>query len=133
MGNLPRCDKWFELHSELNFQRYGRDIKGYEEYLKQPFVVKQRDFPKAELVEEFGPYFFGAGQASWLFAYAIMREASEIGLWGIEAVDIYASQKYEIQHFAQVAADRGIEVIVPDGCTLLAPRPFYGFESNKTH
>lgn len=90
-------------------------------------MVLQDAFPRDDLLERFGPYFFSQGQAPWLMAYAISQNPMEIGLWGIEALDIYDRQRFEIQHFVQVAKDLGIMVTVPDGCTLLQPRKLYGF------
>ena len=131
MGKLPRCDKWFELHHVKNFPRYETEVKGYGEALRT--AVLQADFPKDELVRRFGPFFFGSGQAPWLLAYAIMQGPKRIGLWGIEALDPLKPQRWDIQHFAQVAHDLGIQIVVPKACTLLHPRPLYGFESNKAH
>ena len=135
MGKLPRCDKWFELHDAINFQRYETEIKGYNEFLIrgncEDTVVLQKDFPSAALLERFGPYFLTSGQAPWLLAYAISLKPAKIGIWGVEAREGYPMQRYELQHFIQIAKDEGIEVIVPEGCTILERRPLYGFESKK--
>jgi hypothetical protein len=127
MGKLPRCDKWFELHPESNFLRYESEVRGYSDWLKNSFVVLQDQFPAKELVKRFGPYFFSEGQSVWLMAYAIHLGATEIGIWGVECIDQYDKQRFEVQHFVQVARDMGISVTVPEGCTLLTPRKLYGF------
>jgi hypothetical protein len=128
MGKLPRCNKWFELHQKSQFPRYESEVPGYvNDWLKKPFVVLQDQFPAKELVKRFGPLFFSEGQCVWLMAYAIHLGATDIGIWGVESIDQYARQRYEVQHFAQVARDLGISVTVPEGCTLLTPRKLYGF------
>jgi hypothetical protein len=128
MGKLPRVDKWFELHENSQFPRYESEVKGYvTDWLKKPFVVLQDQFPAKELVKRFGPYFFSEGQSVWLMAYAIHLGATEIGIWGVECIDQYGKQRFEVQHFVQVARDMGIMVTVPEGCTLLTPRKLYGF------
>jgi hypothetical protein len=128
MGKLPRCDKWFELHEAKHFPRYDSEVPGYGEYLRQTAcVVLQKDFPAKALLDRFGPYFFSEGQCVWLMAYAIHLGATEIGIWGVECIDQYGKQRFEVQHFVQVARDLGILVTVPEGCTLLTPRKLYGF------
>ncbi len=128
MGKLPRCDKWFELHDSTQFPRYESEIRGYSDYLaKNPCVVLQRDFPAQELIDRFGSYFFSEGQSAWMMAYAITKNPAQIGLWGIECLDPYGSQRWCLQHFFQVAKDLGILVKVPEGCTLMQPRKLYGF------
>lgn len=132
-NKVPRCDKWFELHDESNFQAYEhRDgLKGYTEFLKGEKVVLQKDFPKDELVKRFGTWFFQTGQAAWMMAYAIHQGAGEIGLWGIDAIGQYKPQRIELQHWCQLAKDLGIKIEVPEKCTLLAPAEIYGFRSPK--
>jgi hypothetical protein len=128
MGKLPRCDKWFELHDESNFLRYDSEIRGYTEFLRNnKGTVLQADFPAKEILQRFGPYFFSEGQSVWMIAYAIHLGATEIGIWGVECIDQYGRQRYEVQHFVQVARDLGISVTVPEGCTLLTPRKLYAF------
>jgi hypothetical protein len=62
-----------------------------------------------------------------MMAYAITKNPTEIGLWGLECLDQYGPQRWCVQHFAQVARDLGISVTVPEGCTLLTPRKLYAF------
>jgi hypothetical protein len=127
MGKLPRCDKWFELHPESKFESYERVIPGYMEWLKRPGTVLQENFPKDYLARLFGKFFFYEGQAAWLLAYAISLKPDTIGIWGVECIDRYAPQRLAVQHFIQVAYDHGIKIVLPEGCTLLEARPFYGF------
>jgi hypothetical protein len=131
MGKLPRCDRWFELHDASQFPRYDSEVRGYVEYLTKAHgstsVVLQRDFPAQALLDRFGPFFFSEGQSAWMMAYAITKNPTEIGLWGLECLDQYGPQRWCVQHFVQVARDLGISVTVPEGCTLLTPRKLYAF------
>ena len=125
-GKLPRCDLWFELHSEKCFRDYDINIPGYVPWLKSNQArMTQPLFPWKALVERFGPYFFSHGQVPWLMAYAITQEPEAIGLWGIEGADKYKPQRPEIQHFAQAAEDIGIEVIAASD--VLEPEGLYAF------
>lgn len=104
---------------------------GYSDFIKtDPSVVTQDMFPKRELLAEFGPYFFCGGQAPWIMAYAITQKPETIGLWGIDPRGDYKPQRSEVQHFVQIARDRGIEVIAPED-DVLTPRPLYGYELDR--
>lgn len=127
MAKLPRCDKWFELHSPQNFVRYEGEVPGYNAWLKRDNIFLQKDLPKDELVARFGDFFFDEGQCSWMLAYAITLNPTEIGIWGVEAIDRYGRQRASIRHFIQCAKDQGIRVTVPNGCTLMESSQLYGF------
>lgn len=62
-------------------------------------------------------------------AYAITLDPQTIGLWGIDPQGNYKPQRSEVQHFIQIARDRGIEVIAPED-KILEPHPFYGIEAD---
>lgn len=125
-NKLPRCDLWFELHHERNFRSYNIDIKAYVPWLmSNPKRMTQPTFPRRLILERFGPYFLGHGQAPWMMAYAILQEPQTIGLWGLEGMGPYQGQRPEIQHFAQVARDNGIEVIAEG--EILEPNKLYAF------
>lgn len=109
----PKADKWFELHHPCNFERYERQKPGYGEFLKGKNVVLYEDFPFEEILEEFGPYFFGHGQAPWMIAHAITLKPKEIKLFGMEPDQTYGPQKREIQHWMAIARERGIKITAP--------------------
>jgi hypothetical protein len=127
-GKYPRWDKWFELHDPKTYPRYERKAKGYIDFVTKE-AVTQEDFPAKQLLEEFGPYFFTTGQITWLLAYAITLNPSEIGIWGVEAVGEYSPQRKDVHYFVQKARDRGIKVSVPENCTLLDKPKIYAFSS----
>ena len=127
-GKHPRFDRWFELHPEKAYQKYENIAKGYIDFITKD-ATTCKNFPARELIKEFGPYFFTTGQITWLLAYAITLKPDIIGLWGVEAVGEYSPQRKDIHHFVQVAHDRGIKTVIPDGCTLLNKPKLYGFAS----
>ncbi len=131
-GVLQRVDLWFELHGDLDFPSEGGMWQPYFDWVnKQSFPVFAQDtklipramrFPVEELLKEFGYYFFSS-QPAWMFAYAIHIKAKEIGLYG--------HQKPAILHFAQIAAQHNIKVLVPPESEVLQPPPLYGYNYNS--
>lgn len=93
-----------------------------------PQVPASISYPKDEMVQKFGPWFF-TSSLSWMFALAIHQGATEIGLWG---VDMSAQEEWEFQrsgchYFIALARGLGIKVTIPHESDLLRPPPFYGF------
>jgi len=120
------------------YSRYKNDVE-YHEWLKQmrlvympecdPEIKGARPYPKADMLTEFGPYFF-TSTIAWMQALAIGFKPEAIGLWGIEGKDDWGSQRPGILHFTQVARDRGITVTVPSNCRLLDTPLHYGEREN---
>lgn len=127
----PKADRWFELHRPEKMPRMEEACPGYEQFCKDCNAIMQHHFPMERLIDEFGPYFFSGGQAPWIMAYAITFNPQTIGLWGIDPIGDYKPQRSEVQHFVQVARDRGIEVIAPEE-EILKPRPLYGWETDMS-
>jgi hypothetical protein len=119
----PIAHKWFELHHPRNYPRFAASKPGYLEFLKEADAITFYAFPWGAIQREFGPYFFTHGQMPWIMAYAIMQKPETIGIWGVE------QQRSEVQHFAQIARDRGIEVIAPED-TILDPPRLYCLEKD---
>lgn len=128
----PKPHRWFELHHPRNYPRYEQTKPGYLKFLEEVHAVNYRTFPWDRLLDEYGPYFFSGGQAPWIMAYAITLDPQTIGLWGIDPVGDYKPQRSEVQHFIQVAHDRGIEVIAPEE-SILEPRRLYGLDKDFGH
>jgi hypothetical protein len=125
-GKYPRHDLWFELHHPRTYPKYERKAEGYIDFVTKE-AVTYNTFPFEKMLEQFGPYFFTTGQITWLLAYAITLKPETIGIWGVEAVGEYSPQRKDIHHFVQVARDRGIKIVIPDGCTLLDKPKLYAF------
>jgi hypothetical protein len=124
----PKADLWFELHHPRNYARYEAQKPGYKDFINTAMVWE--DFPFAELIDEFGPYFFHYGQAPWLIAYAITKKPKEIMLFGMEPGTEYGEQKKEIQHFMCVAEERGIKISAPEDPALNTYAPLYAVEQD---
>lgn len=127
----PKAHRWFELHHPSQYGKYERVFPGYTQHIIDSRAVTYESFPWQRLLDEFGPYFFTGGQAPWIMAYAITLQPDTIGLWGINPIGSdYKPQRSEVQHFVQIARDRGIEVIAPeDG--ILENRPLYGLQLTR--
>lgn len=126
----PKPHRWFELHKPKMFRVYEDSKPGYGQWCKDNNAILHHHFPWDRLLDEFGPYFFSGGQAPWIMAYAISFNPQTIGLWGIDPIGDYKPQRSEVQHFVQVARDRGIEVIAPED-NILEPRRLYGLELDR--
>lgn len=138
-GALPRVDAWFELHkwseNRGQFADVIRDDARYLDWLKvQPRVYIHGGgdefpgamaYPFAEMHEIYGPYFFSCTPA-WMMALALTREPEAIGIWGIEMSSESEHVLYRtgFHHFVQIAHDRGIEIIIPEGSTILDAVPY---------
>jgi hypothetical protein len=132
-GKYKRWDKWFELHHPDTYPKYelaAKRVAGREGYID--FITKEAvtydKFPFKEMLRQFGPYFFTTGQITWLLAYAISLEPTNLGIWGVEAAGEYSPQRKDIHHFVSVAHDRGIKTEIPEGCTLLDKPKLYAFQ-----
>jgi hypothetical protein len=138
MGQLPRVDAWFEIHSNLLFPECIAYGKPYIEWLKQQtfpiYMQDQRYIPNAvslpiqELVAEFGKYFFTSTFA-YMLAMGIKAGAKEMALFGVDMAskDEYILQRPGGHYFMQKAAERGILVSVPYESDLAQPPELYGY------
>ena len=139
-GNMdvPRADRWFEMHSNLLWPENSSYGAPYVEWLKKQtfpiYAQDQRMIPNAitlpiqQLVNEFGKYFFTSSFA-YMIAMAILEGATEIGLFGIDMAskDEYILQRSGGHYFIQEAAKRGIKVSVPYESDLAQPPELYGY------
>lgn len=141
---VERCDEFFEIH---HFNPADpNDPVTSREYLDKintlnctavwmiealpALVPKSVRYPKEEMVQKYGPYFFTSSLA-WMFAKALEENPDEIGIWGVDmsAATEYASQRPAMHRFIHIARERGIKITVPPQSDLLQPPPLYGFAS----
>jgi len=142
--HLKRCDAFFELHKWEPHQSWF--AKEYVEFLAAfrgpvytaemiPTFPTATLYPKEEMVEKYGPYFF-TSSLSWMFALAMESGATEIGMWGIDmsAQEEWFFQRSGCHFFIWEAKRRGITVTIPPQSDLLRPPPLYGFcEQDPMH
>jgi len=138
MGVLPRYDVWFEIHGNLLWPENKHYGEPYLNWLRQqtcPIYMQDQSLvpnatplPKKELVAEFGPYFFTSSFA-WMMAFARMKGAKEIALFGIDMAsrDEYILQRPGAYYFFMEAKRRGIKMMAPYESDIMQPPGLYGF------
>ena len=131
-AEIPRVDAWFEMHENGSGYRSNEQYRKWLElqpvvYMTEhdPSIPGSTVYPKTEILEEFGPYFFTCSIA-YMQALAISRNPQEIGIWGVEGRDDRGHQRPGILHFVQTARDRGIKVTTPPQSRLLDAMKHYG-------
>jgi hypothetical protein len=141
LNKIPRVDVAFEIHADLAWQYQMEFEAAYIPWLQQQnfkkFYVQRTDlfpkgirYPKEEMVQEFGPYWFTSTFA-WMMALAITSTSRPevIGLFGLDLSvgDEYKVQKPGVIRFVEMAMGRGIPVYVPPEADVLRPPPLYGY------
>lgn len=137
--HTPRITRWFEMHApgDLRGQlrratRRRHSYASYVRFLRRlhcPVYVQRTParrsrfvtYPITDAVAEFGRCF--SGTASYMLALAIMEQYDVIGLWGVhlDAGTAFARQRPAVEYLLGVARQRGIELYVPDACSLRVP------------
>ena len=151
-GAPPRIDTWFELHSlvDMRGQENAAWMPGYIAWLNAqqfPVYMQERNdevpravpFPREELMKRFGPHHRGdinwfTSSIAWMIAFAIVRGAKEIGIFGVDMAateEHYSWQKAGCQRFIEFAKDAGITVTIPLESTLGTPAPLYGYAESS--
>ena len=142
---VKRADVWFELHRTDPVYPYFQPESPYMRFLAEckevfmatphPLVPNSVAYPKREMLNKFGPFFFTSTPAE-ICALAITvleslpeDEHKEIGFWGVDmaAHEEYAFQRPGCQFFIYEAMKLGIKITVPGQSDLLMPPAMYGF------
>lgn len=140
-----QLDRYFDLHPKACWTRGGRKGPEYPKWLAKntvPIFMQQKyaevpasvAFPKRRILTEFSdarPYF--TNQVAWMIAFAMTEGVSAIGLWGVDygSEGEYVRQRGSAEYWLGRAAERGIRIVLPEQCTLLAePALLYGYESH---
>jgi hypothetical protein len=112
-----------------------------------PEIPGSARLPVEDLEAKYGTYFFTSSIA-WMLACAIEDVLEEreqrraagldpvqdvIGLFGVDmaATEEWGYQRAGCQHFCLLAADLGIEIVVPPESDLLRPSPRYGIDESE--
>ena len=140
--DVPRYDRWFEIHSYGWSPSRDKKIKKVREAFKSgntplymqevdPDIPNSRRYPVEKAREMFGDYF--TNSVSYMIALAIMEGAEEIGIYGIDmATDSeFGYQKPSCEYFIGIARGRGIKVHIPHESDLLKTRFQYGYETPR--
>lgn len=139
--NLPRWDRWFELHDvdyhrehhpdhwEFLLQDHGKPL-----YLLGPHaaIPHATVYPRDEVLQRFPPGYF-TNSISYMIALAIMEGFTEIGIYGVDMAqhDEYAHQRPSCEWMIGFAQGMGIKVVVPEESDLLKCRKLYGYETHN--
>ena len=140
-------DRYFDVHPKSCWSRGGKKTALYPKWLAMntvPIYMQSRyaevpgsvKYPRGRILTEFsyahGRHYFG-NQAAWMIALALTEGVTRIGLYGIEygIQSEYQIQRGSMEYWLGVLDGRGVEVILPEQCTLLAqPKGLYGYESH---
>jgi hypothetical protein len=138
--DLPRVDKWFELHSlerKLKHPQNGPFVQVLQKHPNvytveqgHPMLPNSKQFPWQEVMAYHGPYakYFITSSIAWMLGWAIMQKPKEIGMWGVDmaATSEYAYQRPGLWWFMERADKEGIQIRLPHESDLAAPVPLYG-------
>jgi hypothetical protein len=137
-GDIPRADKWFELHDQDVLKQVGIAPTAVDFLRNQganSIVQKQCEmfpnatpYPLEEVITAFPRGYFTSSIA-WILAMAILQNPEEIGLWGVDMVgaDEYEFQKACCEYFIGIAEGRGIKVIIAKDSPLCRSERLYAF------
>ena len=107
---IPRVDVWFDLHKDKEAFTYNPNAD-----------IKKEDFPFEachQLVD--GRYFNNT--AAYLIAYAILKGATEIALYGMQFIVDHERRNEEYQNVREMiffAKGRGVKVTAPADAIML--------------
>ena len=132
---LPRWDEWFEVHIPLADKTraypYLKFLEGVprvwmRDKQAMPFFRGAREYPEAQMKQEFGPFTFTSSIA-FILAKAIKDcetyGIAQIGLFGIMQAtpSEYSFQRPGIQNLIWEATKRKIKVLAPQASKLFEP------------
>lgn len=149
--NVPRWDRWFELHDLAEgVKRWPKD---HVDWLKacpelwvahpHPDLPQATQYPKNEILSRFFGYFNNS--ISWMIALAMyervagIRNVTDIGLWGVDMAvsdpaqgnnGEYEHQRPSCEFYVGMAAGMGIKMHIPEQSDLLKTSRLYGFETH---
>lgn len=146
LGEAKRWSRHFEIHPLKNFSDdpsrsdYWKWLRSEPEGARPIYTQGQATavpasvaFPIEACVERFGSYFNNT--VSYLIAFAIMEDAKEIGIYGVDMAvgghdpnAEYSHQRPSCEYMIGLARGLGIKVYVPAKSDLLKVRQLYGFQ-----
>ncbi len=136
--DIPRGDKWFELHDQdvlAALPIHPEAVKFLNSHGENTIVQKKCTmFPNAtayplEAVLTAFPRGYFTSSIVYMLAMAIMENPGEIGLWGIDMMgeDEYAYQKSCCEYFIGIAEGKGIKVTIAKDSPLCRSERLYAF------
>ena len=156
--NLPRADRWFDLHPLDKMWFRPNNTKpvfsesvppgffvrphGHLEWLrKQTIPVYVQDatalgspsavtFPAQACIDRIYPTY--CSSPAWMVALALLEGVTELHVYGIHLATEweYIHQRPNFESLLTLAAARGVKVVLPKGCPLLKASHQYGYEAD---
>lgn len=137
-------DRYFDLHT-LEERPKNAKVEQYIEWLRRcpspvymqrvhKDIPQSKQYPKERILMEYGGtrrYF--KNQVAWMIALAFTEGVTHLGLFGINYghYSEYETQRGSAEYWLGRAEERGIHLVLPDECSLLAePKGLYGYESH---
>lgn len=141
-------DRYFDLHRKECWMRCGKKTARYVEWLasntvpiymqeRHPNVPASRRYPRERILMEYGGvrrHF--RNHLAWMIALAFTEGVTTLGLFGVNygTETEYQNQRGSAEYWLGRAEERGVQLVLPDECTLLAePAGLYGYESHDEH
>jgi len=96
----------------------------------QPEWATTVEFPRDEVINEFGSYF--TNSISYMIAHAMLEGATEIGVYGVDMAQggEYSAQRPSCEYFLGLAAGHGITITIAETSDLLRCAVLYGDTDN---
>lgn len=147
-GFIKHYERWLQIHTEDIFRRTGNwNDSGHLKWLQdfptdKPLYMQKHyddipasvEYPLQQIKERFGldprTTFFGC-TAAHSISLALYLGARTVGMWGVEANSAteYGNERDSLSFWLGVAKGMGVEIVLPDECTLLGTGRFvYGYE-----
>jgi hypothetical protein len=133
VGQVPRWDRWFDLHDDASIDTYPghREFLSSQTkpvYLRTKSIVSGQPYPLEVMTAKYGTWFF-TSTIAYMLAMAIEEGPEEIGLWGVDlAHDTeYRHQKPGCRFFLQTALLKGIKVVMPPEAEVATPGKLYAY------
>lgn len=136
--DLPRWDRWFEMHTREIFHSTPRNANHLEWLREQarPIYMQQvhadipasRAYPIKQALNHFGPRF--GSSVPYAFALAIMEHAESIGLWGVDMGHRteYGLQRPNMFYWIGLYVGLGGHLVLPSTSALCEPSICYGYD-----
>lgn len=118
MANIPRFDLWFDIHSNPSVYNIDKNK-----------IIKAKDYPLDEAISLVGGHFFN-NSISYMIAYAILKGAEEISLYGVRldnGEEIRTKQLQSVRELLFFAKGRGIKVYSYENNVLAEYKLYGGF------
>jgi len=136
--DLPRWDRWFELHPLDYVESLCPGYCAWMNKQNKPVYLTAKDvrvklgqeFPLDDICKHLGPFSYFTNSASFMVAMAIHWDVKEIGVYGLDMATRaeYGWQRPSVEYWLGMAAGRGIKIHIPQETDLLKCGRLYGFD-----